>query len=204
MDIELFYTPHTRAVRPRWLLEELAVPYTLRTVDLFGGERNPAHPLGAVPSIRVDGMTLIESGAICHWLADRYPQQGLAPAADDPQRAPYEQWMFFAPGSLEPPAFDIVLHTAILPDAQRVPAIVPFAEKRYRRVLRMLSDELDHDGYLLGEPFSTADIMVGSTLSWLPGLLAPFPALRAYLDRLSARPAWVRAQQQPETDNGGA
>jgi len=197
MDIELFYTPHTRAARPRWLLEELEVPYRLHPVDLFAGERNPAHPLGAVPSLRVDGMTLFESGAICHWLADRYPDRGLAPARDDPQRPGYEQWMFFTPGTLEPPGFDIVLHSSILPEAQRVPAIVPFAEKRYRRVLRMLSNELDHGGYLLGERFSAADIMVGSTLSWLPGLLVPFPSLRAYVDRLTTRPAWQRAQQAP-------
>jgi glutathione S-transferase len=201
MDIELFYTPNTRAFRPRWLLEELGIPYTLRPIDLMHGERNPAHPLGAVPAVRIDGMTMIESGAICHWLTDRFPDRRLAPAQDDPQRARYEQWMFFAPGTLEPPGFEIVLHSFILPESQRVPAIVPFAEKTYRRVLRLLSEELDHDGYLLGERFSTADIMIGSTLNWLPDQLAPFPALRAYLDRLSARPAWQRARQ-PDDDPG--
>jgi glutathione S-transferase len=195
MDIELFYTPHTRSSRPRWLLEELELPYTLHPVDLMAGERNPAHPLGAVPSIRVDGTTVFESGAICHWLTDRFPDKGLAPAASAPSRATYEQWMFFTPGTREPPAFDILLHTFILPEQHRVSAILPFARKRYTRVLRMLAEELDHDGYLLGTNFSTADILAGTTLGWLPDLLQPFPALQNYVARVTARPAWQRAQQ---------
>ena len=105
MDIELYHTPQTRSSRPRWLLEELGTPYRLRSVDLFGGERNPAHPLGSVPAINIDGETLIESGAICHWLADRFLDKGLAPAMDDPRRARYEQWMFFVPATLEPVSY---------------------------------------------------------------------------------------------------
>ena len=193
MDIELFYTPNTRSSRPRWLLEELEVPYRVRFVDLFGGERNPAHPLGSVPAMRIDGETLIESGAICHWLADRFPDSGLAPAMNDPLRARYEQWMFFAPATLEPPAFEILLHTMILPEKHRVEAITPFATKGYRRILRMLAEELDHDRYLLGEHFSCADIMAGTTLGWLPDLLKDYPPLLAYTERVTARPAYRRA-----------
>lgn len=195
MEIELFYTPQTRSSRPRWLLEELDIPYTLRAVDLFGGERNPVHPLGSVPAIRIDGETMIESGAICHWLADRFPEKGLAPPVTDAQRARYEQWMFFTPGTLEPPAFDILMHTLILPEKHRVPEIVGFAEKGYRRVLRVLAKELDHDGYLLGDRFSCADILAGSTLSWLPEQLETFPALQGYVKRVTARPAYQRAVQ---------
>ena len=193
MDIELFYTPHTRSSRPRWLLEELAVPYRLRPVDLFGGKRNPQHPLGSVPSVSIDGETLIESGAICHWLADCFPEKGLAPATTDPRRARYEQWMFFVPATLEPPGFEVLLHTQILPEAKRIAAIVPFATAGYQRVLRMLAKELDHDGYLLGEQFTCADIMLGTTLTWLPGLLEDYPPLLAYTARVTARPAYRRA-----------
>ena len=195
MEIELFYTPHTRSSRPRWLLEELDVPYTLQPVDLFGGESNPVHPLGSVPALRVDGETMLESGAICHWLADRFADKQLAPALASPQRARYEQWMFFVPGTLEPPAFDILMHTMILPEKKRVPEIVGFAEKGYKRVLRMLAKELDHDGYLLGEHFSCADILVGTTLTWLPEHLEPLPALLSYVKRVTSRPAYQRAIQ---------
>jgi glutathione S-transferase len=195
MEIELFYTPNTRSSRPRWLLEELDTPYTLRPVDLFGGESNPVHPLGSVPALRVDQETMLESGAICHWLADRFADKQLAPTLDSPQRARYEQWMFFVPGTLEPPAFEILMHSSILPEKQRVPDIVGFAEKQYRRVLRILEKELDHDGYLLGERFCCADILLGTTLTWLPEQLESFPALQAYVERMTARPAYQRARQ---------
>jgi glutathione S-transferase len=193
MEIELYYTPHTRSSRPRWLLEELALPYRLRPVDLFGGERNPLHPLGSVPAVSIDGETLIESGAICHWLADCFPEKNLAPASTDSRRARYEQWMFFVPGTLEPPAFEILLHTQILPEKKRIEAIVPFATSGYHRVLRMLAKELDHDSYLLGKQFTCADIMLGTTLTWLPGLLEDHPPLLAYTQRVTARPAYQRA-----------
>jgi glutathione S-transferase len=195
MEIELYYTPHTRSVRPRWLLEELAAPYSLRLVDLFGGEQNPIHPLGSVPAVRIDGETLIESGAICHWLADCFPEKNLALAPTDPRRAFYEQWMFFVPATLEPPAFDVLMHTQILPEKERVEAIVPYATKRYQRVLKMLAKELDHDGYLMGEQFTAADIMMTTTLSWLPELLEEHPSLLAYTQRATARPAYQRAIQ---------
>ena len=200
MEIELYYTPHTRSLRPRWLLEELNTPYTLRPVDLFGGERNPIHPLGSVPAMRIDGEAMFESGAMCHWLADRFPEKGLAPAFDDVLRRAYEQWMFFVPGTLEPPAFEILLHTMILPEKHRVAEIVSFAEKDYRHVLRKLAMQLDHDGYLLGAAFSCADIMTGSTLNWLPGMLEPYPALQAYVQRVTSRDAYVRAMQPVNTD----
>jgi glutathione S-transferase len=195
MEIELYYTPHTRALRPRWLLEELEIPYTIHPVDLFGGERNPVHPLGSVPAMRVDGKTMFESGAMCHWLADRFPEKGLAPAFDDVLRPTYEQWMFFAPATLEPPVFEILLHTSLLPEKKRVGEIVGFAEKGYRRVLRALASQLGHDGYLLGASFSCTDIMIGSTLTWLPDMLEPYPALQAYVQRITSRDAYARAMQ---------
>jgi glutathione S-transferase len=193
MDIELYYTPHTRSTRPRWLLEELSQPYRMHPVELFAGERNPVHPLGSVPAVRIDGETLIESGAICHWLADCQPEKKLAPAKNEPMRARYEQWMFFVPATLEPPVFDILLHTQILPEKKRIAAIVPFATRRYQQILRMLAKELDHDGYLLGENFSCADIMLGTTLTWLPELLERYPSLIDYTQRVTARPAYQRA-----------
>ena len=193
MDIELYYTPHTRSTRPRWLLEELGQAYRIHPVELLEGERNPVHPLGSVPAVRIDGETLIESGAICHWLADCQPEKRLAPATNEPLRSHYEQWMFFVPATLEPPAFDILQHTQILPEKKRIAAIVPFATRSYKKILRMLAKELDHGGYLLGEQFSCADIMLGTTLTWLPDLLEHYASLSDYTQRVTARPAYQRA-----------
>jgi len=200
MEIELYHTPHTRALRPRWFLEELEIPYTLRPVDLFAGEQNPEHPLGSVPAIRIDGQIMFESGAICHWLADRFPEKALAPALDDRLRLAYEQWMFFTPGTLEPPAFEILMHTKILPEKIRVPEIVTYAKKNYRRVLSVVASQLAHNDYILGNSFSCADIMVASTLNVLPEFLESHPKLQDYVERTFSRDACIRALQ---TDNSG-
>ncbi len=200
MDITLYYTPKTRALRPRWLLEELGLEYRLEAIDLFNGEgqskayRN-IHPLGAVPAIEIDGNTMIESGAICHWLSDKVSKPKLAPALDDPQRQHYEQWMFFAPGTLEPPAYYALLHGRILPEQQRIQAIVPWCMSRHKNIIAMMDEQLENREYLLGESFSTADIMIGSTLMWLPEQLQDQPRLKAYTERLQQRPAYQRACQ---------
>jgi glutathione S-transferase len=198
MHIKLYYTPRTRALRPRWLLEELQIPYELHNIDLFGGAgRSPEyrriHPHGSVPAVEIDGEPMIESGAICHWLSDRFPEKKLAPAFDDPQRRRYEQWMFYVPGTLEPLPFTILLHGSILPEAQRVPDIVRWASKQYLSTLKILEHELSDKPYLLGDSFSTADIMAGSTLMWLPDMLRNYPSLQAYTERLQTRDAYQRA-----------
>ena len=172
--------------------------------DRFRGERNPAHPLGMVPAMRVDGEPMFESGAMCMWLADQAPAQALAPPHDDAQRRPYEQWMFFGPATLEPPAFELLLHTRILPEEQRVPAIVPFAEQSYRRVLDMLVKHFQQHDYLLGNTISCADILVGHTLTWLPELIAPYPPLLAYTERLGMRDAFKRARKHKTVNSEGA
>jgi len=202
MDITLYYTHKTRSFRPRWLLEELELPYSLQLVDLFGGERQqPAyrkiHPHGSVPAIAFDGQVMIESCAMCHWLTDQHPHKQLAPAPDTAQRRDYEQWSFYVPGTLEPLPFQILLHTKILPDNERVPAIVPWAMRGYEKVLAVLDQELQTRDYIAGQAFSTADILLGSTLMLLPDMLDGHRALQDYTARLQTRPAFVRASKDP-------
>ncbi len=198
MQIKLYYTPRTRALRPRWLLEELQLPYELHNIDLFGGEGETPeykriHPHGAVPAVEIDGEPMIESGAICHWLSDHFPEKNLSPSFDDPLRRRYEQWMFYVPGTLEPLPFSIILHSSILPETKRVPEIVGWATKQYLHTLKVLENELSDKTFLLGDSFSSADIMAGSTLMWLPDLLRHYPALRAYTERLQNRDAYRKA-----------
>lgn len=204
MHITLHYTPGTRAVRPRWLLEELDIPYDLNTIDLFHGGGDSAryraiHPLGLVPALQINGQVQLESGAMCHWLADRYIAAGLAPTPDDPARIRYEQWMYFAPGTLEPPAWYALLHAKMLPASQRIESIVPWALQRYADAVETVDAALNGKACLLGERFSAADIMVGSTLMWIPEALDQCPTLRQYVERLQQRPAYQRATAPQET-----
>ena len=198
MDITLYHTPQTRSIRPRWLLEELRIPYKIQLVDLFSGEGESIeykkiNPLGAVPSMKVGDEVMLESGAMCHWLADQYSDIKLAPSNDDPTRLKYEQWMMFAQATLEMQPWLILLHSKILPKEKRVDEILPWASQRHQSILKVLNDELQYNDYLLGDEFSTADIMVGSTLMLLPETLSRFPVLEAYVQKLKQRPAFQQA-----------
>ena len=126
MKLTLYGLNKTRSMRPQWLMEELGniqVCYCgpagkYIEVDIFQGEGftkkyRKIHPHGQVPALEVDGKIMFESGAICHWLTDQFPEQKLAPAMDNPLRLEYEQWMFYAPATLEPSAFSYMLHTQI-------------------------------------------------------------------------------------------
>ncbi len=201
MNLTLHYTPGTRAIRPRWLLEELDVNYDLSVVDLFNGggntpEYKTVHPLGQVPALEIDGQIQLESGAMCQWLADHFTDAGLAPAVNTPSRISYEQWMFFAPGTLEPPAWLILMHTRILPESQRITAIEPWATERYKAAASLLEEVMKEKNYLLGDSFTAADIMVGSTLMWLPEILNHYPVLHSYVNRLQQRQAFIQASQK--------
>ena len=198
MDIKLYYTPQTRATRPRWLLEELNIPYTLQEIDLFAGETETPeykkiHPLGSVPAIEINGEVMFESGAICHWLADYYEDSGLAPSLTDIKRIEYEQWMFFAQATLETQPELVILHSKILDEKQRVDDIVPWALNKHKQVLEMLEQLFFKREYLLGDEFSAADIMLGSVLMMLPSTLASYPELTVYVQRLKERTAYQKA-----------
>ncbi|MGR9073833.1 MAG: glutathione S-transferase family protein, partial [Gammaproteobacteria bacterium] len=101
--MKLYHCPHTRSVRPLWLLEELGADYEIETVDIFKGEGQKIsykaiNPNGSVPTLD-DGTIIYEAGAICLYLADKYPEAGLAPAINSTERAKYYQWMFYVPGT---------------------------------------------------------------------------------------------------------
>lgn len=201
MDITLYHMPGSRSLRPLWLLEELGQPYQLVPVDLFAGdgetpEYKAIHPLGQVPAMRVDGDIMLESAAICHWLTDQFPQAGLAPDMNDRERKQYEQWMSYSQATLEPNPWLMVLHSYILPEHQRKPDIVAWAREALQPVLVALNDALLGRDYLLGERFSTADIMVGTTLMWMSDEITRYPELLAYVQRLRERPAYQRAGEQ--------
>ena len=199
MELILYYTPGTRAQRVRWVLEELGLEYRLEHIDLYGGEGRSAdyraiHPLGQLPALKVNGDVMIESGAMVQWLAETYPDRGLAPAQDSPQRREFLQWMYFSVTSLEWPAWEIVLHQKILPDKLAVKQIIPFAKKRLGSVLTTLEQSLDGRDYILDDGFSAADIMLGYILMWFISELDTYPALLSYVERLQQRPAYIKSK----------
>ncbi len=191
----------TRAGRPRWLLEELEVPYELVRVD-FAAKQNETseyakvHPLGAVPALEDDGVAIFESGAICAYLADKFPEKGLAPAVGTPERGPYYQWMFYAMATLEPPVMEIYRQAVLLAAEERSEKALAAARESFADAAGVVERALAGKEFLLGDRFSAADIMIGSNLVWakLLGQIDPYPTIQAYLKRLGVRPAGKRAR----------
>lgn len=191
----LYYAPRSRALRPRWLLEELGVEYELVRLDLRRGQhRSPAYlslvPHGVVPAL-VDGSIIVfESAAICLHLADRYPDKKLAPPLGTEQRALYYQWMVFAVATLEPPFVQVHQHTVGLPRKQRSKRLAREGREHFAGSVHVLERALVGRKYLLGE-FTAADVMVGSVLAWAKDLGLDLPrSVDDYAVRLIDRPAF--------------
>ncbi len=205
MDITLYYCAKTRATRVRWLLEELQIPYKLKNIDIFSNagqnkEYQAIHPYGQVPAIDIDGEVLFESGAICSVLADRFSDNKLAPQLNTHLRAKYEQWMFFAPATLEPPVFHYLLHSSIYPETQQIPEVAQWNLKNYRIVLitleKLFKKQMKNKQFLVGNAFSCADIMIGSVLFWTPKIIVKYPLLHQYTENLRSRGAYQAALQE--------
>jgi glutathione S-transferase len=200
MNIDLYFAPFTRSTRPRWMLEELGVPYNLIGVDLKAGAhltdnyRRDVHPLNVVPAMRVDGVPMLESGAMVGMLADRFADKGLAPALNNPQRAAYWQWIVFAAATLEP-ALVACTQTSALPDND--PTRIS-NEATMRRIWDVVEAGLGNQEHLLGA-FQACDVIVGSTAIWAHSvkLLSHSHSLIAYVERLRQRPAYQRARKNP-------
>lgn len=187
--ITLFYSPQTRATGARILLEELKVPYELHVLNMKAGEqRQPAYlainPLGKVPAVRVGDTLVTEQGAIYLYLADLFPEAGLAPDLTDPDRGAYLRWLFIYGSCFEPAVIDRFM--------KREPGSMnetPYTS--YASLIDMLETALTKGPYLLGERFTAADLLWGIALRWTTmfGLVEARPAFQAYMERISSREA---------------
>lgn len=198
--IRLYFAPRTRAVRVRWLLEELGLPHELRRVDFNPPKQvfSQSTPLGKLPVIEDGDVTICESGAILEYILERYGAGRLAPPIDSPLRGPFLQWIHFAEATAFPPVGVIVWHTLYLRDAADIPSVIASARERAHGGFEFVEKALAGKSYLLGEEFSAADIMMGFTLvaSRMLGVLDDrYPGIDAYLARLEARPAFQRASE---------
>jgi glutathione S-transferase len=197
--MKLYYVPKTRASRPRWVLEELGVPYDLVRLDPARAETRSdehlqRHPLGHVPVMEDRGQAIFESGAICLHLADLFPEKRLLPPPGSVERGLAYQWVLFSMTEMEPPLIDLSAE-ARKPEGERDTAAAAQARDRFRKAADVLEVALRNRKFLLGDGFGVADVMVGGTLAWARGfkLLGGLPSLEAYLARLRERPAWQRA-----------
>ena len=186
-EITLFYSPQTRATGARILLEELKVPYELRVLNMKAGEQRQQeylsiNLLGKVPAVRVGETLITEQGAIYLYLADLFPQAGLAPALTDPDRGAYVRWLFIYGNCFEPAIYDRYMKHA--PGSANE---TPYAS--YEALIDLLEAQLEKGPYLLGDRFTAADLLWGIALTWTTmfGLVEARPAFQRYMDRIGAR-----------------
>src|SRR5450755_2331514 len=192
--ITLFHRPKTRSSRFIFLLEELAVPYEIRIVTTRNrdgtGAVDPAnpHPHGKVPALSDDGIIVFESPAIALYLTDRFPETGLGPQIGTRERGPYLSWLSYYTGVLEP-AFMCKFMNVEVP---RGTAGWVAVEEAMPAVI----DALTTGPYLLGERFSAADILYGTTFAMFgqSPMMPKSPIIEAYVQRIVSRPAYARAQ----------
>src|SRR3954467_946556 len=191
--MKLYWSPRSRSFSALWLMEETGQPYERVLTDISTGAQKTSaflaiNPMAKVPALKDGEATLAEAAAICAYVAERYPDARLAPPLGDPRRAKYLQWLFFAPGCIEPAM--VQLATKI--EMNSVAAGWGDAQ----RVFDVLDAALSNGPWILGDTFSAADIAIGSGLNFAVRLfkIAPSrPSFERYIDRCAAWPAFQRA-----------
>ena len=192
MSIVLYHHPFSRASSVIWMLEEVAVPYELRFVDILKGEQKAPeivalNPMGKLP-VLTDGDTVVtESAAIGLYLADRYSAGKLAPAVDDPARGTYLRWSLFAPSVIEPGSMAKASGWAFKPGQA--------GWRDYESMVRAMESAVTGRDFLLGDRFTMADVIFGGTLRYMVmfKMIEATPPFAAYVERLNARPALQRS-----------
>ena len=192
-QITFFHAPNSRSGGTRALLEELGVPFDMHVLNFKQGEqRQPEYlainPMGKVPAIRHGEALITEQPAVFMYLADLYPEAKLAPPIGDPLRGPYLRWLVFYGSCFEPALIDKSMQRE-----PAAPSTSPYGD--FDTMLKTLTDQLEKGPYMLGDTFSAADVLWGTALNWTTmfKLVPELPVIRAYIDRVLARPAMQRA-----------
>lgn len=189
--ITLYHAPRSRSSRFIFLLEELGAPYEIHRVEIRRGDgsgradADDPHPHGKVPAIR-DGETLVfESAAVALYLTDKFAK--LGPQVGDPARGAYLTWLAYYAGVMEPAWMSAFMKW----DVRRGTAGWVNTDE----VMQFVNATLAKGPYILGETFSAADILVGTTFKLFMGspLLPKTDLLEAYVNRITQRPAYARA-----------
>ena len=154
-ELVLYTNPMSRGRVARWMLEEIGEPYKVEVVDYASTMKGPAYlainPMGKVPALRHSDAVVTETAAICAYLADAFPQAGLAPPPGNRLRAAYYRWLFFGAGPLEAATSNKALGFVVPPDRERM-----IGYGNITRVLSTLEAALLRANYLAGDSFTAA------------------------------------------------
>ncbi|MEO0982801.1 MAG: glutathione S-transferase family protein [Pseudomonadota bacterium] len=193
-EMTLYWSPQTRASRAVWLLEEAGADYALERVDIGEGASKSAaflgaSPMGKVPALRHGEVTVADSAAICAYVAETLPAAGLAPPVGDPRRGRYLQWLIYTPSAIEPAMSEKFSGSE--------PNRAQNSWGDFPTMIDVLRKGLGAGPWILGDQFSAADVMLGSSVVFMRmfGALPDHKDLHDYADRCLARPAYAKAMQ---------
>ena len=192
--IDFYTNPMSRGQTVRWMLEEVGAPYETHILDyattLKAEPYLSINPMGKVPAIRHRGKVVTEVAAICCYLADAFPDAGLAPEPRD--RADYYRWIFFTSGPIEAAFSNKAAGFEPTPERQRM-----FGYGNYDLAIGTLEKALEGRRFIAGNRFTAADLFVGANVNFMLAfnLLEPRPAFTDYAARMTDRDAYRRAKQ---------
>jgi glutathione S-transferase len=193
----IFYTnPQSRGRIIRWMLEEVGADYDTEIVAYDRMKRPDylaVNPMGKVPAIRHRGHVVTECAAICAYLADVFPEAGLAPSDDE--KADYYRWLFYAAGPVEQAVTNHHAGWDPTPEQARM-----FGYGSYDKVVAVLDELFTLRDHVCGDRFTAADVYVGSAIMWgtMFGTLPKLDSFARYGQRLQERQAMQRAHQLDE------
>ena len=196
-DLTFYTNPQSRGQIVRWMLEEVGQPYETEIITYGGSLQSDAfakiNPMQKIPVIVHRGKPITEVAAICLYLADAFPEAGLAPPRAD--RADYYRWTFFASGPIEAAFSNKSVGWEPDPDKQRM-----FGYGSFERAIDALEIAVTGKRFIANDRFSAADVVVGSQISFMLmfKLLEPRPAFTAYVASVIDRDAYRRGKQLDE------
>jgi glutathione S-transferase len=192
--MRFYWCKNTRALRIAWLLEESGLAYERVVLDPRNesSKNDPAFravsPMGKVPALEDGPARICDSGAICIYLADQYPEARLGPPVGHADRGRFLQWVTYTNSVIEPAMLEKVAKLESKPTS--------YGWGSFDLMLATLRTELAKGEWLLDETFSAADVLVGTAAYYLRrfNLIGDDPVISSYIARCTSRPAWQRAQ----------
>src|SRR6201987_2120531 len=196
-DLTLYHIAPSRSSIVLWMLEEIGEPYDIHLLSMKkGSNRKPDYlainRMGKVPALKHGDAVITASAAICAYLADEFPRAKLNVPIGTPRRGIYLKWLFFGPSCIEAAMIDRA--SPRKEEARR--AMLGYGD--FDTLMDVTAKAVAKGPFLMGEQFTAADVIVGSTLRWgmMFKLLPERPEFVAYTNRLAARPALQRAEAQ--------
>jgi glutathione S-transferase len=195
-ELVLYTHPMSRGRIARWMLEEVGQPYGTEILEFAGSMKTQDYlainPMGKVPTLRHGETIVTEAAAICAYLADVFPEAGLAPPPGSRLRGPYYRWLFFAAGPIEAANTNKTLGVVV--PIERA-GMVGYGSQE--RTLAAVEDQLKRSEYIAGDRFTAADVYVGSHIGFgmMFGAIDKRPAFERYWALVGMRPAALRSRE---------